>query len=134
MTELASQTLTTDRLETHVWVAGSPEHPPVLLIHGNVSSAVFFDRLQAELARSRYVIAPDLRGYGGSQTKPVDATRGVRDYADDLAELLNHGSKILHEMPDNVNSTESEENNCRLQWNAEIRMRSDFGQTILVGF
>lgn len=99
MPELESRTLTTDRLATHVWVAGSPEHPPVLLVHGNVSSAVFFDRLQAELARSRYVIAPDLRGYGRSQTKPVDATRGVRDYADDLAALLAHDALALRGRP-----------------------------------
>ncbi|MFV8756216.1 alpha/beta fold hydrolase [Nannocystaceae bacterium ST9] len=99
MTTLESRTFTTDRLVTHAWVAGSPEHPPVLLIHGNVSSAVFFDRLQAELAGSHYVIAPDLRGYGGSQAKPVDATRGVRDYADDLAGLLAHEALALRGRP-----------------------------------
>ncbi len=87
---IASRRFATARLDTHVYVAGSPEHPPVLLIHGNVSSAAFFDRLQAELAAGHYVIAPDLRGYGKSEAKPVDATRGVRDYADDLAALLEH--------------------------------------------
>ena len=34
------------------------------------------------------VVAPDLRGYGGSETAPVDATRGLRDFADDVAALL----------------------------------------------
>jgi pimeloyl-ACP methyl ester carboxylesterase len=88
MSTLESRTITTPRLTHHLYVAGSPANPPVLLLHGNVSSAVFFDRAQAELADRYYVIAPDLRGYGKSESKPSDATRGVRDYADDLAELL----------------------------------------------
>ncbi|PRQ09422.1 Haloacetate dehalogenase H-1 [Enhygromyxa salina] len=72
----------------HLWLAGSPDKPAVLLLHGNLSSAVFFDRVQAELAADYYVIAPDMRGYGRTQAKPVDATRGVRDFSDDLAGLL----------------------------------------------
>ncbi len=36
-------------------------------------------------ATGRYTIyAPDMRGYGDSETLPVDATRGVRDFSDDL--------------------------------------------------
>jgi len=34
------------------------------------------------------VVAPDLRGYGESDPAPVDATRGLRDFADDVAALL----------------------------------------------
>lgn len=34
------------------------------------------------------VIAPDLRGFGDSSRVPVDATRGLKDYSDDLLELL----------------------------------------------
>jgi len=29
-----------------------------------------------------------MRGFGHSEAAPVDAARGVRDFADDLAELL----------------------------------------------
>ncbi|HET8842503.1 MAG TPA: alpha/beta fold hydrolase, partial [Ktedonobacteraceae bacterium] len=40
-------------------------------------------------ATGRYTIyAPDMRGYGASETLPVDGTRGVRDYSDDLASLV----------------------------------------------
>lgn len=88
MSNLESRTITTPRLTTHLWTAGSPAKPTVLLIHGNASSAVFYDRVQSELADRYHVIAPDMRGYGKSEAKPCDATRGVRDYADDLAELL----------------------------------------------
>ena len=39
-------------------------------------------------ATGRYKIyAPDMRGFGDSETLPVDATRGVRDFSDDLASL-----------------------------------------------
>ena len=88
MTSLESRTIATPRLKTHVWVAGSPDKPAVLLLHGNASSAVFFDRVQADLGADHFVVAPDMRGYGKSETKPVDATRGVRDFSDDLAQLL----------------------------------------------
>lgn len=88
MSSLESRTIATPRLSTHVYVAGDPRKPPVMLIHGNASSAPFFDRVQSELAEDYFVFAPDMRGYGKSETKPVDATRGVRDFSDDLAELL----------------------------------------------
>ncbi|EDM79337.1 hypothetical protein PPSIR1_02251 [Plesiocystis pacifica SIR-1] len=88
--ELQSRRFTTDRLDTHAFVAGDPQKPALLLIHGNVSSAVFFDQVQAELARDYYVIAPDMRGYGKSQLEAIDATRGMADMSDDFAALLAH--------------------------------------------
>lgn len=88
MSALESRIIATARLDTHVRLAGAPGKPAILLVHGNVSSGVFFDRVQAELAERYFVITPDLRGYGRSEAKPVDATRGVRDYSDDLAALL----------------------------------------------
>jgi len=88
MSALESKTITTSRLATHVWVAGSPDKPAVVLLHGNVSSARFYDRLQAALADDFYVLAPDMRGFGRSEAKPVDATRGVADLSDDIAALL----------------------------------------------
>ena len=33
-------------------------------------------------------LAIDLRGFGDSETLPVDATRGVRDFSDDVASVL----------------------------------------------
>ena len=33
-------------------------------------------------------MAVDLRGYGDSEVAPVDASRGLRDFSDDLAEVL----------------------------------------------
>lgn len=59
--------------------------PVVCLVHGNLSSARFFGPAAAGLPRTWRVLAPDLRGFGQSSPAPVDATRGVRDFADDVA-------------------------------------------------
>ena len=88
----------------NVLVAGPADGTPVLLVHGNCSSAAFWVPLVRHLLRpgsprrpedqapvitqNLRLVAPDLRGYGRSQTAPVDATRGLRDFADDVAALL----------------------------------------------
>lgn len=74
----------TSRLRTHVLESGSADQPTLVLVHGNVSSARFFAELMADLADRWHCVAVDLRGFGGSERAPVDARRGVRDFADDL--------------------------------------------------
>jgi pimeloyl-ACP methyl ester carboxylesterase len=59
----------------------------VLLVHGNVASGVFFEPLMEAAPDRFHLVAPDLRGYGDTRPRPVDATRGLRDFSDDLAEL-----------------------------------------------
>ncbi|MET8063000.1 alpha/beta fold hydrolase [Micromonospora sp. NPDC005313] len=71
-----------------VRVAGPPDGVPVLLVHGNVSSSAFWEPLLARLPETLRAVAPDLRGYGETDTAPVDATRGLDDFADDVAALL----------------------------------------------
>lgn len=78
----------TDRLNTFVREAGDPGAPVLLLVHGNVSSSAFFEALMADLASDFRVIAPDYRGYGDSERKTIDATRGMADFSDDVAALL----------------------------------------------
>ncbi len=82
---IAQHTIKTDRLEVAYLEVGSGS-VPVVLIHGNVSSSAFFqDFMLALAATGRYhVYAPDMRGYGDSETMAVDATHGVRDFSDDL--------------------------------------------------
>ena len=79
----------TGRLEIAYLEAGTGS-TPIVLIHGNCSSSLYFQDFMLALAASgRYtVLAPDMRGYGDSETLPVDATRGVRDYSDDLASFI----------------------------------------------
>ncbi len=90
------QTIKTDRLEMAYLQAGSGDMP-IVLVHGNCSSSLFFQDFMLVLAAtSRYTIyAPDMRGYGASEGLPVDATRGMRDYADDLAAF----TRALHLPP-----------------------------------
>lgn len=61
--------------------------PTVLLIHGNGSSSLFWEPLMEAFPASWNLIAPDLRGYGDSETKPVDATHGFKDFAEDVLAL-----------------------------------------------
>ena len=83
-----AQRVETERLDTHVLVSGDPDGTPVCLLHGNVSSSRFWAELMADLPAEFYAFAPDMRGYGDSETKPVDATRGLGQFADDLAALV----------------------------------------------
>ncbi|SFR98922.1 Pimeloyl-ACP methyl ester carboxylesterase [Agrococcus baldri] len=83
-----AQVVQTDRLSASV-LRRTPEGAtgaPVVLIHGNVSSSLFWQPLM--LALPRPTIAIDLRGFGDSETLPVDATRGLRDFSDDVASVL----------------------------------------------
>ncbi|MTD16008.1 alpha/beta fold hydrolase [Nakamurella sp. YIM 132087] len=60
------------------------EGRPLVLVHGNVSSSPFFFPLMTRLPAGIRPVAIDLRGFGGTSTAPVDATRGLRDFADDV--------------------------------------------------
>jgi pimeloyl-ACP methyl ester carboxylesterase len=60
-------------------------------VHGNCSSGAFWIPLLRHLPPTLRTVAPDLRGYGRTDTAAVDATRGLRDFADDLAALLDDG-------------------------------------------
>jgi pimeloyl-ACP methyl ester carboxylesterase len=78
--------INTGRLETAYLETGTG-NVPVVLVHGNCSSSLFFQDMMLALAAAGnyHVYAPDMRGYGESETLPVAATRGVQDFSDDLA-------------------------------------------------
>jgi pimeloyl-ACP methyl ester carboxylesterase len=93
---VASTTVKTPRLATHLLHSGPQDGIPVLFVHGNVSGGRFFGETLAALPGYRG-FAPDLRGFGASERKPLDATRGVVDFSDDLYALV--GSLGLGERP-----------------------------------
>jgi pimeloyl-ACP methyl ester carboxylesterase len=71
--------------ELAVQLAGDRASPALLLIHGFPSSSLCFRDVVAELAKSNFVIAPDLPGFG--QSPPVvDAT--FARFADLVERLL----------------------------------------------
>lgn len=85
---ITSRMIQTSRINTHLLSCGSNQNPPLVFIHGNFSAATYFEELMLAMADSYYCLAPDLRGYGDTEDLPVDATRGARDWSDDLAALF----------------------------------------------
>jgi pimeloyl-ACP methyl ester carboxylesterase len=78
----------TTRLRMHLIESGPEDGEPVVLIHGNLSSGRFYEHLFAGAPERYRLIAPDMRGFGDTERAPIDATRGLRDWADDTAALL----------------------------------------------
>lgn len=87
MTTLRTRRVATARLTQQITEVRD-EGEPVVFVHGNVSSSVFWHGTMTALPDRYRPVAVDLRGFGGTDPLPVDATRGLRDYADDLAALL----------------------------------------------
>src|SRR3954451_2361404 len=78
----------TDRLRMQVLESGPEDGIPVVLIHGNLSTGRFYEHL-LDGAPERYrLLAPDMRGFGDTERVPIDATRGLGDWADDTFALL----------------------------------------------
>ena len=74
-------------LDSHVLTWGDAAAPKLFLLHGWMDVAASFQFLVDALARERYVIAPDLRGYGKSAWQPQGYW--YADYVADLEALLN---------------------------------------------
>jgi len=83
-----SSLVDTDRIRMRVLESGPADGEPVVLVHGNLSTSRFYEHLMPELPQHFRVIAPDMRGFGDSDPAPLDATRGLADWADDTAALL----------------------------------------------
>jgi pimeloyl-ACP methyl ester carboxylesterase len=77
----------TARLRVHYLESGPATGAPVVFVHGNLSTGRFFEHLMPALPGHR-VLAPDMRCFGRSDPLPLDATRGLADWADDLFALL----------------------------------------------
>lgn len=78
----------TPRLRIHALTRGAPGATAVVFLHGNLSSGRFWEEMMAALPDDVHAIAPDLRGFGRTERAAIDATRGLRDFADDLHALL----------------------------------------------
>jgi pimeloyl-ACP methyl ester carboxylesterase len=78
----------TPRIQMHVLFSGPEDGTPVLFIHGNASSSTYWEEIMLKLPDGFRGIAPDLRGYGDTEDKLIDATCGVSDFVNDLLGLL----------------------------------------------
>lgn len=85
---ITSKFVDTPRLKIHALFSGSENGKPVLFIHGNASSSTYWEEMMLKLPAGFRGIAPDLRGYGDTEDKLVDATRGMGDWIDDLLGFL----------------------------------------------
>lgn len=65
----------------------------IVFLHGNASSSVFWKKFMEKTPKQYNVIAPDLRGYGKTEDKLIDATKGFSDQSEDVIALL-HELKI----------------------------------------
>ena len=84
---VGSEVIATSRLETHLLASGPEGGAPIVFVHGNASSSRFFEDTLAVLPSRYRGLAPDLLGFGESEAMPLDATRGVADFSDDLRSL-----------------------------------------------
>ena len=88
MPRVEARSVTTGRLRTHYYQSGPETGTPVVMIHGNLSTGRFFEHLWSGAPDRYRFIAPDMRSFGRSEPKPIDATRGLHDWADDTRALL----------------------------------------------
>jgi len=86
---ITAKTIASDRLTTRVLFSGDENGIPVLFLHGNVSSATWWEETMVALPEGFWGIAPDQRGFGEADpARKIDATRGMGDLADDAVALL----------------------------------------------
>ena len=90
---ITSRVIDTDRLAVGILERAdddpaTPAERTLVLLHGNLSSSLIWQELMQDLPSDIRVIAVDLRGFGTTEHAPVDATRGVRDFSDDLHAVL----------------------------------------------
>lgn len=87
---VTARVVTTERLVSRVLFTGAEEGTPVLFLHGNLSSATWWEEVMLSLPHGYRGIAPDQRGFGDADpNRKIDATRGMGDLADDVIALLN---------------------------------------------
>lgn len=82
-----SRMVQTPRLKMHVLSSGGAG-TPVIFVHGNASSATYWEDVMLSLPEEYRALAPDLRGYGDTEDVLIDATRGTGDFVDDLLGLM----------------------------------------------
>lgn len=85
---MEQQLTQTSRLAMHVRISGPANGIPVLFIHGNASSSIYWEEMMESLPEGYRGIAPDLRGYGQTEDLLIDGTQGFKDWVEDIKSLL----------------------------------------------
>ncbi|MEI7468022.1 MAG: alpha/beta hydrolase [Chloroflexota bacterium] len=85
---VTSHYVQTSRLKMHYLAYGPDDGIPAILIHGNLSTGRFYEHIMPNAPAGYRFIMPDMRGFGDTERLPIDATRGLRDWADDTYALV----------------------------------------------
>ncbi len=88
---ISAERITTARLSTRVLFHGPDDGIPVLFIHGNFSSATWWEESMLAMPGNYRAIAPDQRGFGGADpSAKINAQRGMNDLVEDAIALMDH--------------------------------------------
>lgn len=83
---LRQRDVQTQRLQNvHYVQSGNPDGLPVVFLHDNLTSSRWWEAAQEQLPYRYSSFAPDLRGYGATEYKPVTS---LADFADDLYDFI----------------------------------------------
>ena len=78
----------TPRLQMHVLRSGPPDGIPVVFVHGNGTTATFWEETMLALPGGFQGVTADMRGFGDTEPLPIDATQGLGDLAEDVHALV----------------------------------------------
>ena len=79
----------TARHTTFYLACGHEDAPVIIFAHGWPELSISWrHQLPVFGALGFRAIAPDMRGFGDTEQVPIDATRGLRDWADDTHSLV----------------------------------------------
>ena len=86
---ISARTVTSSRLTTRVLCSGDESGTPVIFVHGNLTSATFWEETMLAMPAGYHSIALDQRGFGESDpAAAVDGKRGLADMSDDVIALM----------------------------------------------
>jgi len=88
LTPFEKKEIRTERLSVSYLEGGNPGKEPLVLIHGNTSSNLFFVPTMEKLKEKFHIYAPDLRGYGYTEKLPIDSTKGMKTWSEDIRSFM----------------------------------------------
>src|SRR4051812_24581362 len=83
----AEREITVNNVKIHYLEWGTPDKPPLILLHGIARVAHSFDHLAPHFSNNYRVIAIDMRGHGDSAWDPQGSYM-VEDYTKDIAAII----------------------------------------------
>lgn len=88
MVEIKSYYLATPRLTHYVIESGPQTGIPIIFVHGNLASSHFYRSVMAQMPESYHCYSFDQRIFGRSPAAPIEAFQGVKQFSDDLHEII----------------------------------------------